>query len=58
MQRSLVLNAESQMQKLMTQNDYLIFFSLETTHDRDASKTNYRKLIIDYQLDSALQALQ
>jgi len=46
------------MHKLLSPDtDYIIFFSLETTHDKD--RLNYRRLIImDRKVDEALQALQ
>ncbi len=50
------INKESEMSKLL-KNDYLIFLSIETTHDQDSFKFNYRKLVTDPQLDSVLQRL-
>ena len=41
---------ESEMQKLLS-FDHLIFFNLETTHDQESFKFNYRKLITDLTLD-------
>ena len=44
---------ESETQKLLSY-DHLIFFNLETTHDQDSFKFNYRKLITDLTLDLLL----
>jgi len=41
----------------LLQNDVIIFFSIETTHNQESFKLNYRKLVSDPQFDQALEAL-
>lgn len=45
------------MQSLQSM-DYLVFFSLETTHDSETFKYNYRKLFTDATVDGIMTQLR
>ncbi|CDW73355.1 UNKNOWN [Stylonychia lemnae] len=51
------IKKDSEISKLL-KNDVIIFFSIETTQDKESFKPNYRKLVTDQILDQTLEGLR